>query len=280
LPSQIVVDALAYGMRYNRASEDLKCYGSGDQLLAGTSEGYGRIYDHEVVAAVQQVAGNGRGSHRWKIPGVMNWSNHTYNPEAPVTLDSTTLYASDCDVFMFLVDDRNPVQVGLLKDGSPDLMFRGFYVSNSEVGARLLRLAAFYLRGVCMNRNLWGVEGFQEIEMRHTKYAPTRFIEEIRPALESYAEGSSKLLVEGVAKAKEAVVAETQEKAIEFLNERGLSRKRAMAILETGEKEEGHPVRTVWDFSQAITANAREVPNTDVRLDLERIAGKLLDKVA
>lgn len=49
--------------------------------------------------------------------------------------------------------------------------------------AGLAKAPASYLRGTCENRILWGVEGFQEVTMRHSKYAPDRFIEEIRPAL-------------------------------------------------------------------------------------------------
>jgi hypothetical protein len=36
----------------------------------------------------------------------------------------------------------------------------------------------------------------------------------------------------------------------------------------------------VWDFAQCITAQARSVPYQDRRIHLERVAGKLLDKVA
>jgi hypothetical protein len=35
-----------------------------------------------------------------------------------------------------------------------------FYCWNSEVGSKTLGIASFYLRAVCMNRNLWGVENF------------------------------------------------------------------------------------------------------------------------
>jgi hypothetical protein len=93
---------------------------------------------------------------------VLDWRTNIYDPEAPVTRDSTTLYASDRDVFMFLVDDRNPIEVGKLASGAPDLMFRGFYSQNSEVGTRSAKLAAFFLRGVCMNRNLWVVAPGQQ----------------------------------------------------------------------------------------------------------------------
>ena len=40
--------------------------------------------------------------------------------------DTTTLYASDRDVFLFLVDDTHPIEAGRLPNGEPDLYFRGF----------------------------------------------------------------------------------------------------------------------------------------------------------
>ena len=54
----------------------------------------------------------------------------THNPFVDITKDTTTLYASDRDVFLFLVDDTNPIEAGRLADGSPDLYFRGFYCWN------------------------------------------------------------------------------------------------------------------------------------------------------
>lgn len=280
LPSQIAADALSYGMRYNREVDEVKIYASQGSLLAATGPDYGRIYDEEVVAAVMQVAGNGIGDTRWKVPGTLDWATMTYNPETPVTADTTTLFASDRDVFMFLVDDRNPIEVGKLPSGDPDLMFRGFYVTNSEVGRGSLRLAAFYLRAVCCNRILWGVERFEEITMRHTKLAPSRFVEQARPALSSFANGSVKALMDGVAKAKEAKIASDDDEALDFLQARKISRTRSLEILETVEREEGRKARTVWDLAQGITAVARSIPNTDTRIELEGEARKLLDKVA
>lgn len=280
LPSQIAADALSYGMRYNREVDEVKLYASQGSLLAATGPDYGRIYDEEVVAAVMQVAGNGIGDTRWKVPGTLDWATMTYNPETPVTADTTTLFASDRDVFMFLVDDRNPIEVGKLPSGDPDLMFRGFYVTNSEVGRGSLRLAAFYLRAVCCNRILWGVERFEEITMRHTKLAPSRFVEQARPALNSFANGSVKALMDGVAKAKEAKIASDDDEALDFLQSRKISRTRSLEILETVERDEGRKARTVWDLAQGITAVARSIPNTDTRIELEGEARKLLDKVA
>lgn len=280
LPSQIAADALTYGMRYNRTSDEAKLYSMDQSLMAATGPEYGRIFDAEVVEAVQQVAGNGTGDERWKVPGVLDWRTGRYDPETPITADTTTLFASDRDVFMFLVDDRNPIEVGKLPSGDPDLMFRGFYITNSEVGRSSLRLAAFYLRAVCANRILWGVEGFEELTMRHSKLAPARFVEQARPALASFAEGSVRKLQEGVEKAKAAKVASDNDDLMEFLGGRGFSRKRATEIMETVEREEGRPARTIWDIAQGVTAVARSIPYADERTEFEREAQRLLDKVA
>lgn len=278
-PSQLVADMLTDDLRFRREVEQIKFYHTGDQLLAATGPDYGRIYDFEVVDAVSQIAGNGNES-RWKVPGVLDWRTGLYDPDAAVTKDSTTLYASDRDVWIMLVDDRNPIEIGRLKDGSPDLVSRGFIVTNSEVGSSSLKLMAFYFRAVCANRIIWGVENFQTVTMRHSKYAPSRFIEEIRPALNSFAEGSAKTLTEGVQRAKEAKVADDQDEALAFLMARDFSRKMAAEVLETAEREEGQPARTIWDMAQGITAMARSFAHTDERVAMELKAEALLARVA
>jgi hypothetical protein len=285
LPSQIVADALNYGLRYNRPKDRVKTYAvdladKNYEIRAVTGPDYGRIPDYEVAEAVMQVAGNGVGDSRWKNPGVMDWRTMIYDPETPVTKDTTTMFASDRDCFIFLVDDRNPIEVGKLPNGDPDMMFRGFYIQNSEVGSASLKLAAFYLRAICCNRIMWGVEGFQEITMRHSKYAPSRFVEECRPALLSFAEGSETKLRDAVEKAKAAKIAEDKDSALDFLQGRGFTRKRALDVFEAVETEEGRPMRTVWDAAQGITAVARSIPNHNDRVEFEGEARKLLDKVA
>ncbi len=285
LPAPLAADCIQWGLRYNRGRELVKVYGSqadGGDLRAATGPDYGRIYDWEILEPVKKLVDASGG--RWKVPGMMTGSRDglaVYDPDVPVTMDTTTLFASDRDVFVFLVDDRNPIEVGKLPNGEPDLMFRGFYAWNSETGSKTAGIAAMYLRGVCMNRNLWGVENFQEIKIRHTKFAPDRFAMEARPALESFAHGSTATFVEGVQAAKAAKIAHDDESRLEFLSKRaGLSGRMAKAANARHLKEEGRPVETVWDAAQAITAIARDIPHQDARIEVERKAGALLDKVA
>lgn len=286
LPAPLVADNLNWSLRANsEAVKTFERHNGSHELRAVTGPDYGRIADHDVVRAVRNVAGNGTGDSRWKVPGTMDWTSMIYDPETPVTHDTTTLFASDRDLFMFLVDDRNPIEVGKVRNPQtgmmePDLMFRGFYVTNSEVGASSLKLAAFYLRAICCNRIMWGVEGFEEINIRHTKLAPDRFIHQAEPALISFANGSVSRLREGVDKAKAAKVASDDDAAMEFLRARNMSREQSKKVLELVETEEGTKARTVWDFAQGITALARSVPNNDARVDLELTARKILDKVA
>ena len=141
---------LQHGLLSHRAElvKTLEADNGRVELRAVTGPDYGRIWDHELVAAVMEIAGNGTGDTRWKVPGVLDWANMTHNPFVDITKETTTLYASDRDVFLFLVDDTNPIEAGRLADGSPDLYFRGFYCGNSEVGSKTLGIASFYLRAV------------------------------------------------------------------------------------------------------------------------------------
>ncbi|MEL6244352.1 MAG: DUF932 domain-containing protein [Pseudomonadota bacterium] len=282
IPAPLAGINLQYGLTSHRA-EQIKTLQTEDgrtELRAVTGPDYGRIYDHELVAAVQKIAGNGTGDTRWKVPGTLDWSSGVYNPMVDITKDTTTLYASDRDVFLFLVDDMNPIEAGKLPDGSPDLYFRGFYCWNSEVGAKTLGIASFYLRAVCQNRNLWGVEDFQEISIRHSKYAANRFAHEAAPALTRFADSSPRPFVEGIRAARERIVAHSDEDRTDFLRKQGFSKAETARIVETVLAEEGRPPESVFDFVQGITAVARPKPQQDARLDMEGKAKRLLEKVA
>ncbi|BBB13958.1 DUF932 domain-containing protein [Sphingopyxis sp. FD7] len=281
LPAPLAAINLQYGLTSNR-TEQIKTLETDKgrlELRAVTGPDYGRIYDHELVEAVQKIAGNGTGDTRWKVPGVLDWSTGTYNPRVDISKDTTTLYASDRDVFLFLVDDLNPIEAGHLPDGSPDLFFRGFYCWNSEVGAKTLGMASFYLRAVCQNRNLWGVEDFEEISIRHSKYAANRFAHEAAPALEGFANSSPLPFVNGIKAARERIVARTDEARSDFLRNRGFSKAETGKIIETVLAEEGRPPESIFDFVQGITALARDKAHQDARLDMEGKAKKLLDRV-
>jgi hypothetical protein len=281
LPAALAGINMQHGLLSHRA-ELMKTLETEDgrlELRAVTGPDYGRIWDHELVAAVMKIAGNGTGDTRWKVPGLLDWSTMTYNPLVDITKDTTTLYASDRDVFLFLVDDLHPIEAGRLPNGDPDLFFRGFYCWNSEVGSKTLGMASFYLRAVCMNRNIWGAEGFEEISIRHSKFAANRFAHEAAPALENFASSSPAPFMAGIKAARERIVARKDEDRESFLRKRGFSRGETEKIIATVLEEEGRPPESIFDFVQGITALARDKTHQDARLDLEGKAAKLLVSV-
>ena len=281
LPAPIAGINLQHGLLSHRAElvKTLEAEDGRIELRAVTGPDYGRIWDHELVEAVMRIAGNGTGDTRWKVPGLLDWSSMTHNPFVEVTKDTTTLYASDRDVFLFLVDDAHPIEAGRLPNGDPDLYFRGFYCWNSEVGSKTLGIASFYLRAVCMNRNIWGAEGFEEISIRHSKFAGHRFAHQAAPALERFATSSPAPFMAGIRAAREAIVARKDDDRETFLRKRGFSRPETEKIIATVLDEEGRPPESVFDFVQGITALARAKPHQDARLELEGKAAKLFASV-
>ena len=82
LPAPLAGINLQYGLSNHRA-EQVKTFETEDgrtELRAVTGPDYGRIHDHELVEAVQRIAGNGTGDTRWKVPGVLDWSTGVTTP--------------------------------------------------------------------------------------------------------------------------------------------------------------------------------------------------------
>ncbi|BBD03380.1 MULTISPECIES: DUF932 domain-containing protein [Sphingobium] len=280
LPAALAGINLQHGLIAHRG-EHVKLLETRDgrtELRAVTGPDYGRIWDHELVEAVMGIAGNGTGDTRWKVPGVLDWGSMVYNPCVDISAETTTLYASDRDVFLFLVDDTHPIEAGKLPNGDPDLYFRGFYCWNSEVGAKSLGIATFYLRAVCMNRNLWGVENFEEISIRHSKFAASRFATQAAPALAHFADSSPGDFIQGIRAARERIIARKDEDRENFLRNQGFSKVETGRIIASVLAEEGHPPASLYDFVQGITAVARTRTNQDARLELEGKAKRILQK--
>ncbi|NTG18760.1 DUF932 domain-containing protein [Agrobacterium rhizogenes] len=282
LPAPLAAINLQHGLLNHRAElvKTLEMDDGRVELRAVTGREYGRIWDHELVSAVMKIAGNGTGDTMWKVPGVLDWATMTHNPFVDITKDTTTLYASDRDVFLFLVDDAHPIEAGRLPNGDPDLYFRGFYAWNSEVGSKTLGIASFYLRAICANRNLWGTENFEEITIRHSKFAAQRFAHEAAPALTSFANSSPAPFIAGIKAAREQIVARKDDDRETFLRRRGFSKGETGKVIEMVLSEEGRPPESVFDFVQGITALARTKTNQDTRLELEGKAKKLLESAS
>lgn len=222
---------------------------------------YGRIYDHQVVEAVMHVNADGR----WHVPAA---SYQAQNPRR-----ATTLYASDRDVFIFLVDERNPVTVNV--DGVVRNLFRGFMVWNSEVGHHTFGFLTFLYDYVCDNRMVWGAREVKELTMKHTKNAPERFEKEVLPMLTAYAEASVLDVEAKLERAARYKVGSTEEEVLTWLRSRDFTKKEGEAVIEMAKAEEGG-AGTLWQIVNGGTALARGIPHADERVRFEKRVSGLL----
>lgn len=199
-----------------------------------------------------------------------------FGQDVPITRANTTIYGSDRDIFIFLADEQNRIEMPNRRNGQPGSLARGFFVWNSEVGSQSIGAAFFLFDYVCMNRIVWGVQDFKEIRLRHTKSAPDRWLEEISPVLMEYSNASAAPI--------EQTIREAQRKRVDddldaFLRNR-FTTAEAKAIQAAHEREEGRPIETIWDAVTGATALAKTIEHQDARVDLERKGGKLLDLVS
>lgn len=270
LPAPLAAINLEYGLSTLSTSEASLVLGDGGEnagedghVRALTSQTYGRIWDSEVVDAVMRVNADGR----WKVPAA---SYATKEPKR-----ASTLYASDRDVFVFLVDPDHAIDI----PGESEPLFRGFYTWNSEVGASTFGLSTFMYQRVCDNRTIWGVSDQKELTIRHTGGAPQRFGYEGRRMLQRYANEDSSRIIEGVAAAKATTTGANKDEVVEWLAKKGFTVNLARKAVDSATAERGG-AGTVWDVVNGLTAMARSIPHADTRVDLEQRAGRLLSQAA
>jgi predicted GNAT family acetyltransferase len=235
-------------------------------LRALTGPNYGRIWDHEVVEAVK----NSVDLDYWKIPSA------SYQATDPRR--ATTLYASDRDVFVFLVDEERPIEV------AGERLNRGFIVWNSETGKCVFGIKTFLYNYVCDNRIIWGATKETEIRIRHTKSGPARFLNEAAPAIDAYAKSSAAAEIKAVDYAVKHEIADDRKGVVDWLRKRGFTKRLAEAGVSKAHDEvdlHGGSPLSLWNTIQGMTASAREtVPHTDRRIEIETQAGSLLDLAA
>jgi hypothetical protein len=272
LPAPLAADCINYGLQVERDATETGLLltrrdNGAVELRAATGPRYGRIWSADVVSALAERFGDGV-TGDWRVPGIFG------RPLEDVTAANTTLFAGDRDAFVFLADEERRIEIPNRRNGEPGSLARGFFVSNSEVGAGALKVKVFLFDYVCANRIVWGARDVQEVAIRHTSAAPRRFVEEVAPLLSDFAQASA-APVEARLQAAQAL---KLSKVDSFLASR-FGPRIAERMADVHQAEEGRPIETAWDAITAATAYARSVPWTADRIALEETAGAILDAV-
>lgn len=266
LPASLAVQCLNTGLNAYKCNTQLLLNKKSNVVAAFTGENYGRIWNDDVIRGVTDFVGE---NSSWSIPGV-------FGEKVKIDKDTTTLYASDHDFFIFLADEENRVKFDHRREGEEDKgLARGFFVRNSMVGDCKFTVSWFLFDYACSNRIVWGAENFQEISIRHSKSAPDRWIGQAQGMLDSYRNSSVAPLEQALYEARTAQLED--KRVVEILaplvGVRSVDKVKAQYMIE-----EHRPMETLWDTVTGLTAYAKNVPYQDERVKLEREAGKLLGK--
>lgn len=269
LPAPMAADCINFGLQVERDAQDVGVLISGggsNTLRAATGPQYGRIWNADIVDALVDRFGDGVNG-QWKVPG--EWGR-----KVVVNRDNTTLYAGDRDLFVFLCDEDNRLPVATRVGGQSDTLARGFLISNSEEGSATLQFRAFLFDYVCGNRIIWGAQEVANVKIRHTASAPDRYVDEVLPLVQAYAQSSGAGIVDRVLLAQQTKV----DKLDTFLASR-FGPRVAQRIVAAHATDEHRPMETVWDVVTGVTAYARGIPFAGDRAAVEAQAGDILDLV-
>jgi hypothetical protein len=263
LPAGLVAQNLNHGIvaSDNRSPKMALIEQNGaTKLRALNGEGYARIWNHDITKRLVELC--------------------ALRPEwqpAPEAFDgSRGLYLSDQDMFAFLVDnDRRIFET--LSGG----LSRGFFVWNSEVGGSKFGIMTFNYEWVCGNHRVWGARNIAEVTVRHVGSASAEVFEIVAKKLVDYRDSSTtedEAKIKACVRMKLGVDKDEVLDAVFNLRQVNLSRKVIEASFDLADEHSewyGDP-RSVWGFTGGLTEYARDLPNGDERVKLDREAGKIM----
>ncbi len=250
------VDDLDAKLLIARAPESLT-------IRAINGPSYGRIWNADITSRLLEL------SDGWNAPPAMDAAQRP-----------SGLYAGDRDMFAFLVNESYRID-----DGSDEGLARGFFVWNSETGARSFGFEAFLYRFVCGNHMVWGAQTVGGVRIIHRGgQAAIRAFSSLRDQLGQYLNASPA--------GEEAVIRQAKIKSLgtgkdavidDLFRARIAGRKDLERAYERAERhatDNGAGPATVWGMAQGLSSISQDRKYAADRVDLDRAAGKILGMAA
>ena len=265
LPAPLAVECLNHGLAAQHDPNEralLMFHRNGNLLLrACTSDRYGRIWNADITRRLLALEQAG-----------------PWQPAPEAAGGSRGLYASDHDMFAFLIDNDRRVRESLPGGG----LARGFFCWNSEVGAASFGVMTFLYEFICGNHVVWGAKGVRELRVRHVGNADARAFRELNVELREYADSSASDEEAQITRAMQYQLGKDKDAVLDAvfrLRVPALPRKRAEEAYVLAEQHEdwyGSP-RSAWGFANGLTQLSQTIPYADERLAVDRAAGKVLE---
>jgi hypothetical protein len=177
-------------------------------------------------------------------------------------------------MFVFMINVNRTIE-----DGSDGGLSRGFFLWNSEVGARSWGMSKFYFRHVCGNHIVWDASGVETIRIRHIGQAAERFSEEITAFVTQLDNSSASDDEARIARAQCFALGKTKDEVLQkVFGLRLLSKSTATEAYDSGVQYadvDGDP-KTAYGYANALTRYSQRTPYADERTAIDRAASKVL----
>ena len=292
LPATLAAQNLNHGLgkTEDRTDRQLLLHKNGDFLVrAITSEKYTRIWNGDITKRLLQLPQSGwqvpparpafsgqKGTRLATIEDVLHGAKHGLSVNVGDEIAPAGLYASDHDMFVFMVNDAARIS----EPGNPDGLARGFFITNSEVGAASFAVTRFLYRHVCGNHIVWDAKQVSELRIKHIGDADDRAFGELTGQLVEYANDSASDDEARIKRAYTTVLGKDKDEVLDRLfgiRNLGLARRTldlAYDLIEVREPELNP--NSVWGMAQGLTRLSQETNFADERVAADRAAGKVL----
>jgi hypothetical protein len=294
LPAEKAADLIQYGLSKAKHDEvQTLFYQPPEQtplIRCVSTLAYKRIWNADVTHRLLQLPGY------WRVPparpafsnqpgtrlatenDVLNDAAFSLSIQVGDLIAPAGLYASDHDMFAFMVDPTKQIE-----DGSGEPLFRGFFVSNAEVVGTACKITTFLYRHCCGNHICWGTTGVKSYKIRHIGAAEYVFEYDFEDQLNRYANLATENDRKLISSAKQLVLGDSQEEVIQTLQSKRIKLGKrflydAYDEAELHDDEDGDP-KTVWGMVNGITRMSQLKPYCDFadqRNAIDQESGKVL----
>lgn len=266
--------------------------GNDATLRAMTTNQYSRLWNSEVVKSLLPAK-----EHGWMTPPARPANGD--DPRArPATVADIVpgqgnfglqvrpgdiiapagVYHGPQDMFIFQVNPNRVIDI----DG--DALMRGFYLENSEVGAKAFKLTCFYLESVCGNHIVWGAKNMKTVRVVHkgNNFGGGKFMHQLNRNLHELSNMNTTAERGMVHAARNHVIGETKEQVVEVLFGNkvvALSKATIEKGYDTAQQWEHTakaPPNTTWGMVHGLTRYSQSIPYADKRADIDAAGGRML----
>lgn len=293
LPHDLAATLINYGVVKNPSDQNvvLLTKSEGNTFARSfTTNKYNRIWNYEiagrlgtlnsewVVPPARPARSDQKGTREATAEDVLRGNKFSLSVQEGDLIAPAGLYASDKDMFVFMVNEDRGIQVG------NDILYRGFFVSNNEIGEGSLTITTFLYNTVCSNHIIWGARNVVEHRIKHFGSANDKWNQAWKKLVDQ-TNSSSRFDEALISKAKTFELGEDKESVVDYVYSKriqALGKRRIEKAFDTAvEYEDDHGVPTsLWGMIMGFTRNSQESPYADERDVIDRAASSLLKVIS